>query len=123
MDSAWRLLDDETPLKEYKAKTRFDEILQRLGWRELALRFLDSFNPKLRTEVIIANAIVDYDGDIPEDIPLRHHAHEFVRICVNIIEHSSLNLRYPANSKLTARGIQDWVVSWNEKMGLDYGKL
>lgn len=80
------------------------EDLRRLGWRELALRFLDSFNPKLNREIIVVNAVVDYDGPLPET-HLRYHAHSFVRAAAAMIEQEIT----PSPGEECGDWLKEWV--------------
>lgn len=79
-----------------------DMILQRLAWRELALRFLNSFNPQPDKAIVIANAIVEYDGEI--GFPMRYHAHGFVQSAYQIIEHEK-------TWKPTLE-MDEWLMAW-----------
>ena len=78
-------------------------ILRRLAWREIALRFLDSYNPMPDKAIVIANAIVEYDGNIP-DTHMRYHAYEFVSKATARIEH-----RESTEGRNT---IMQWLDKW-----------
>lgn len=88
------------------------ELLLRLQFRELGLRFLDSYNPKLDKSIVVADAILSYDGPIETNRPVRHLAHEFVQECVEIIEGKSICL----NNK----DFHEWITVWNREFGIDY---
>ena len=79
------------------------ELYRWLGWRELALRFLDSYNPKPERAIVIVNVIVEFDGHIPDDVPLRHHAHEFVRTADTIISQRGTPKINP---------VSEWIRRW-----------
>lgn len=88
------------------------EIVLRTGWRELALRFLDGFNPQPERAIVIADAIVDFaaTGDVDESVPLRHHAHDFVRTAHRLIEQQQ--------DPVASSQIDQWVAKWNDKYGV-----
>lgn len=89
-----------------------ERLLLLLQFRELGLRFLDSFNPKLNKSIVVADAILSYDGDINTNRPIRHQAHEFVQECVGIIEKKSVS---PQN-----QFFHDWITDWNKIFGINY---
>lgn len=84
------------------------EILQRLHFRELALRFLDSYNPQCDKAIVIADAILSWNGPLDTSEPMRYQASDFVRQAVRIIE----NTMEPAG-KYSA-----WLIQWNKKYGI-----
>lgn len=63
-----------------------DEILKRLHFRELALRYLDSFNPPLKRAIVIADCICSFDENLNPVVPMRHIAHTFVHGAARLIE-------------------------------------
>lgn len=86
------------------------ELLLRLQFRELGLRFLDSYNPQLDTSIVVADAILSYWGKIDTSRPIRHLAHEFVQECVGIIEGKSVSSRNAYFHK--------WITTWNIEYGI-----
>jgi len=84
-------------------------VLQRLGFRELAFRFVDSFNPPLGPRaIVVADAIVSFDGPLDCGVPLRYQADEFVWEAVRVI----------VRGERDGGGVfGDWVVEWNSKFG------
>lgn len=86
------------------------ELYRRLAWRELALRFLDSCNPEPDRAIVIANCIVDYDGPMDLEKPLRHSAHEFFRMAERLIEHG--------NVPTEASAMASWIMRWNKELGV-----
>ena len=82
---------------------------QKIHFRELALRFLDSYNPQPEKSIVIADAILSYDGYVDETIPMRHTAHSFVSKAMRVIE------------KGGSEGdsvVGKWIHEWNEKFGV-----
>lgn len=83
---------------------------RRFAFYELAKHFLQSYNPKCYREVVILNCILDYDGPLPEDGPMRHFAHEFVNLAYIMIE-----MQYK-NGNLIEQGKKqpffEWIDNW-----------
>ena len=86
-----------------------EPILERLHFRELALRFLDSYNPQPDRAVVIADAICAFDGMLTDAIPMRHHAHRFVAEAYRIIEQE----REGSDAPFSA-----WLIWWNRQFGI-----
>lgn len=84
------------------------EILDRLHFRELALRFLDGINPQPHKAIVIADAICSYDGDLDEGRPMRYEAHDFVQAALQIIDR---------DEGASGRLFGYWLTFWNEKFG------
>lgn len=94
---------------EMKGAAMIDSIekLSRImAFRELALRFLDSFNPQPKKAIVIANAIVDYDESVGIG-SLRYFSHDFVRMAYDRIENDREQER--------CIPIGDWLNRWHEK--------
>jgi hypothetical protein len=87
-----------------------EQLLLRLQFRELGLRFLDSYNPKLDKSIVVADAILSYDGPIETHRPVRHLAHEFVQECVGIIEGKSIRSHN--------ENLHHWITVWNREFGV-----
>jgi hypothetical protein len=83
-------------------------ILERLHFRELALRFLDGINPQPYRAIVIADAICSYDGDLDEGLPMRHQCHNFVHAAMRIIDR---------NEPASGEAFSYWIDNWNEKFG------
>lgn len=81
--------------------------LHRQAWQQLAINFLESFNPKLKREIIIREAILAYDGYL-SDVRIRHHAHDFIQKAVRLIE-----LKQPLGETHT----ELWLIEWNRLNG------
>ena len=81
---------------------------QKIRFRELALRFLDSFNPQPEKAIVIADAILSYDSYIDEKLPMRHSAHAFVLEATKLIEKGS-----PPREGIVGK----WLNEWNERFG------
>ncbi len=59
----------------------FDDLLLQLQFRELALRFLDSFNPKLEKAIVIADAILSFDNTIKKSIGVKNQEfHDWITV-------------------------------------------
>jgi hypothetical protein len=87
-----------------------EQLLKQLAWRELALRFLDSMNPKPDKAIVIADAIcayrnIDYLGG-----STRHHAHFFVREAIRQIE-QEMSPTVPSTTTY------EWIYNWNKAYG------
>ncbi len=63
----------------------------KLHFRDLAKYYVQSFNPRLRHEVIILDAIWCYDYKRIKDMPTRYDAHDFVKYINIIVEDIKLN--------------------------------
>ena len=89
-----------------------DSLVRLLAFRELALRFLDGIVPQPYHAIVIADAIVSFDGIVECDssVPLRHHAHEFVKEAVSVIESKA--------TFLSGRQFGEWMVVWNDEFGV-----
>jgi hypothetical protein len=83
-----------------------DDVLKRLHFRELALRYLDSFNPPLKKSIVIADCICSYDGNLNPVAPMRHIAHTFVHGAAKIIENNQL---LPAD-----HAFHHWLTEWSK---------
>ncbi len=81
-----------------------DRLMKILSWRELALRFLDSHNPQPERAIVVAHAILEWDGDLGDN--MRHHAHGFAVQAVRIIEGPD----YAAVD--TMPEIERWLIRW-----------
>jgi hypothetical protein len=60
------------------------ELKRILAWRELALRFIDSYNPQPDKAIVIAHCILEWDGELGDN--MRRHAHHFVERAVMFID-------------------------------------
>lgn len=91
---------------------RLDRLVRLLSFRELALRFLDGINPQPYHAIVIADAVVSFDGvdDLDAAIPMRHHAHEFVTEALNVIEYKK--------DFLSGKYFCRWMVVWNDEFGV-----
>lgn len=87
-------------------------LVRLLSFRELALRFLDGINPQPYHAIVIADAIVSFDGvdQLDAAIPMRHHAHEFVQEAMRVIENKA--------TFLSGRQFGRWMVVWNGEFGV-----
>jgi hypothetical protein len=85
-----------------------EKLLRILAFREVALMFLKSMNPKLDREIVIADSIMAYDGEIP-DGNCRYLAHEFVREAER-----QINMGLPPNKT----DVSDWINKWNSEFGI-----
>jgi hypothetical protein len=86
-----------------------DDILKRLHFREIALRFLDGFNPAPSKSIVIADCICSYDGPLFYTVPIRYQAHDFVHAAYRLIE---LKQELPVS---TQYGI--WLTDWVKEFG------
>lgn len=95
-------------------------LVRILAWRELALRYLESYNPRIEHEMVIVNMIVDYDAYIPYNQPLRYNANNFVETAVRMIEYGK-----PADRENPATlWIQSWLATdgvFNANKGYHHG--
>lgn len=82
-----------------------DNVLRRLHFRELSLRYLDSFNPQLKRSIVIADCICSYDGNLNPEAPMRHVAHTFVHAAVKLIEHNG----DIADDHVFKRWLDEWI--------------
>lgn len=89
-----------------------DSYLKRLAWRELALRFLDGYNPEPLRHIIICECILSYYGELSDEYPLRYHAHHFVKIAHEVIE-------LKTDPKPEEGNIAKWIRAWNSMLGED----
>lgn len=89
-----------------------DQLVRLLSFRELALRFLDGVNPQPYHAIVIADAIVSFDGvaELDPGIPMRHHAHEFVQEALRVIENKA--------KFLSDKPFSRWMVVWNDEFGV-----
>ena len=87
-------------------------LVRLLSFRELALRFLDDTNPKPYHAIVIADAIVSFDEceSLDDQVPMRHHAHEFVQEALRVIECKT--------AFLSGRQFARWMVVWNDQFGV-----
>jgi hypothetical protein len=80
-------------------------LVRLLAWRELAFRFLDAHNPQPYRAIVVAHAILDWNGELGEN--MRHHAHHFTVQAVRIIElddaHQQLSSACP---------VENWLIRW-----------
>ena len=79
--------------------------------------FLLSHNPRLDREVIVLECLHSYDQPIPENRPIRHTAHDFIRACDRIIE-KDLPASKNRSNPLVA-DMEQWIQDWNEKLGIN----
>lgn len=88
-----------------------ERLLKQLAWRELALRFLDSMNPKPNFAIVIVDAICAYRdiGHLGDSV--RHHAHFFVTEAIRQIERE-----LPPTDHSTAT--YEWIYNWNKLYGV-----
>lgn len=86
-----------------------NEILKRLHFQEMALRFLDGMNPQPDRALVIADAICSYDGPLDTRQPMRYLAHDFLWQAIPVIER-----RQGANNGAFA----EWLRKWNETYGV-----
>lgn len=85
-------------------------IVRLLAWRELALRFLDAHNPQPYRAIVVAHAILDWDGELGFNI--RNHAHHFTTMAVRIIDGPD-QAETPEMTDL-----EKWLIRWRaEQMG------
>ena len=87
-----------------------NEILLRLHFRELALRYLDQTNPQPNRAIVIADAICSYDGPFEENRPMRYEAHDFFHEALKLIE-----FKQPLSS---GRRFNQWLHTWNLTFGV-----
>ena len=83
-------------------------ILRVLAFREIAMMFLKSYNPRCEKEVVVADAIMAYDGEIP-DGNCRYLASDFVRQATSQIE---------SNQPPIDTEIANWIGDWNKEFGV-----
>lgn len=86
-----------------------NDILRRMHFREIALRYLDGFNPQPRTAIVIADAICSYDGSLSDVEPMRYQSHEFVTESVRVID-SGQSIR-------EGRPFCNWLKKWVQEFG------
>ena len=82
---------------------------QKIRFRELSLRFLDSYNPQPDRAIVIADAILSFDGEIDEQLPMRHISHRFVYAATRLIEKECV---------LGSSPMERWISDWNEEFGV-----
>ena len=82
---------------------------QKIRFRELSLRFLDSYKPQSDRAIVIADAILSFDGEIDEKQPMRHISHEFVSAALRLIERECVLGNSP---------MECWISDWNEEFGV-----
>jgi hypothetical protein len=80
-------------------------LVRLLAWRELALRFLNAHTPQPDRAIVVAHAILEWDGDLGEN--MRHNAHYFTVQAVNIME---LDEDYKQLS--SACQVENWLIRW-----------
>jgi hypothetical protein len=90
-----------------------EDILKRLHFREIALRYLDDFNPAPIKAIVIADCICSYDGPILAIDPVRYQAHDFVQAAYRRIEKRQ---DVPAGNSLSTPWAE-WLVEWVKKYG------
>jgi hypothetical protein len=90
-------------------KTMSDDILKRLHFREIALRYLDDMNPAPSKAIVIADCICSYDGPLLSVDPMRYQAHDFVQAAYRILQ---MNLDCPAGNPY---GV--WLADWVKTFG------
>lgn len=82
---------------------------QKIRFRELSLRFLDLYNPQPERAIVIADAILSFDGAVDKERPMRHISHEFVNAATRLIEKSS---------EIGDSPMERWISDWNEEFGV-----
>lgn len=85
------------------------DILQRLHFREIALRYLDSFNPAPAKSIVIADCICSYDGQLLSISPMRYQAHSFVHSAYRLIEQGQ---ELPVSQPYAG-----WLTNWMKEFG------
>ena len=97
-------------MSEPTCEPRLDAVvLLRMHFRELALRFLDSYNPQPVRAIVIADCICSYDGELDDKVPMRHQAHDFVTQAMRAIDRGE-----PCQY---AGRFVDWINNWNSRFG------
>lgn len=105
-----QLLRELDMMRMSDAERANKHLLRVLAWQELAIWFLNEYNPRPERAVVIAHAILEWDGETSH-LNMRHHAHCFVERAYRIIELGQvLETTEDHHPAMLA-----WITDWTKK--------